>query len=212
MTRPDVRLYLVTDPSFDDLERVVVEGVEGGVTCVQVRDKRATPEQVERVVARLRSLLTGSGVPVLSNDVAVAGDGVHVGVSDTPPHELREAVGPGAVIGWSVNALDQLDHDPALEACDYVAASPVFVTPTKTDTSPPFGLDGVRALHARLDGRVPLVGIGGIDETNVVDVVRAGADGVAVVRAVGAALDPRAAAKELRSRIDAALADRGALG
>lgn len=211
MTRADVRLYLVTDPSFDGLERVVVEGVEGGVTCVQVRDKTATPEQVEQLVARLRSLLAGSGVPVLSNDVAVAGDGVHVGVSDTPPHELRETVGAEAVVGWSVNTLDQLDDDAALEACDYVAASPVFVTPTKTDTSPPFGIDGVRALRERLDGRVPLVGIGGIDATNVADVVRAGADGVAVVRAVGAAQDPRTAATELRSRIDAALADRGAL-
>lgn len=209
MTRIDVRLYLVTDPSFDDLERVVVEGVEGGVTCVQVRDKTATPEQVEQVVGRLRSLLAGAGVPVLSNDVAVAGDGVHVGVSDTPPHVLRESVGPGGVVGWSVNTLDQLDDEAALGACDYVAASPVFATPTKTDTSSPFGLDGVRALNERLDGRVPLVGIGGIDRTTVADVVRAGADGVAVVRAVGAAQDPRAAAKEMRSRIDAALADRG---
>lgn len=209
MTRIDVRLYLVTDPSFDDLERVVVEGVEGGVTCVQVRDKTATPEQVEQVVGRLRSLLAGAGVPVLSNDVAVAGDGVHVGVSDTPPHVLRETVGPGGVVGWSVNTLDQLDDEAALKACDYVAASPVFATPTKTDTSSPFGLDGVRALNECLDGRVPLVGIGGIDRTTVADVVRAGADGVAVVRAVGAAQDPRAAAKEMRSRIDAALADRG---
>ncbi len=211
MSSPDVRLYLVTDPSFEDLERVVVEGVEGGVTCVQVRDKAATPDHVAATVSRLRSLLAGSGVLVLSNDVVVDGDGVHVGTSDSPPHVVREQVGPGRVVGWSINSLHQLDDDRAVGACDYVAASPVFPTPTKTDTSTPFGLEGVRTLSRRLDGRVPFVGIGGLDADNVADVVRAGADGVAVVRAVGAATDPRAAARSLRARVDDALTARGVL-
>lgn len=207
----DLRLYLVTDPSYDDLDAIVAAAVAGGVTCVQVRDKNGTSAQREAAVARLRTGLPPSVAVLVNDDLAAAraGDGLHVGVSDTDPVTARALLGPDAVIGWSVNDVAQLEDAEQLAACDYVAASPVWSTPTKTDTTAPFGLDGVRELAALLGGRLPLVAIGGIDRDNVADVVAAGADGIAVVSAICAAEDPSSAAAGLLRAVDQGLATRG---
>lgn len=203
----DLRLYLVTDPAYADLDRVVGAAVAGGVTCVQVRDKQAGSDQLAALALRLRADLP-AGVAVLANDDVEAArlcDGLHVGVDDLPPAEARELLGPGAVIGWSINDLAQLDDEQQLAACDYVAASPVWTTPTKADADRPWGLSGVRALADALAGRLPLVAIGGIDAGSAGDVVAAGADGVALVSAICGADDPEAAARDLRLVIDHAL-------
>jgi thiamine-phosphate pyrophosphorylase len=101
------------------------------------------------------------------------------------------------VVGWSIHDRDQLGDHRALAACDYVAASPVWPTPTKIDTGTPWGLDGVTELRAGLPPDLPLIGIGGIAAGNADQVITAGADGVAVVSAICAAVDPRSAAAEL---------------
>ncbi|MCW2841364.1 MAG: thiE [Aeromicrobium sp.] len=206
----DLRLYLVTDPSYDDLESVVLAAVSGGTTCVQVRDKRPDADRVASV-RRLRTLLPDDVLLIANDDVAAAreGHGLHVGLDDIDPSVARRMLGRDAVIGWSINDLSQLDDAAQLEACDYVAASPVWATPTKTDTGTPFGLDGIRRIAERLDGRLPLVAIGGIDASSADEVIAAGADGICVVSAICAADDPRAASSELRSIVDSALARRG---
>ena len=208
----DLRLYLVTDPGFPDVARVALAGVTGGVTCVQVRDKD-DPARLRATSLALRRALPGR-VPVVANDdLEVAGlvDGIHVGVDDLPPTQARRVLGAHAIVGWSVNGVEQLDDLAALEACDYLAVSPVWPTPTKTDTTAPFGLDGVRAVADRLreiGWYRGLVGIGGISASTAASVVEAGASGVAVVSAVGAAADPTAAARGLRAEVDRALASR----
>lgn len=213
-TRLDVRLYFVTDPVFPDLARVAAAGVVGGVTCVQVRDKD-DPDRLCATSLAVRHALP-SQVPVLANDdleVAHLVDGIHVGVDDVSPVEARRVLGERAIVGWSINTVEQLDDLTALKACDYVAASPVWPTPTKPDSSPPFGLEGVRALADRLRAlghAVPLIGIGGISAGSAGTVVAAGASGVAVVSAVGAAADPAAAARGIRAEVDRALARREA--
>jgi thiamine-phosphate pyrophosphorylase len=195
-------VYLVTDPDVGAgrplLERVE-EALAGGVTCVQVRDKRAggraLVELTRALVARCRPL----GVPVLVNDrldvALVAGaDGLHVGASDVHPLDARACLPPGAILGFSVESLAEVRAAEALPV-DYLGVSPVFATPTKTDTAPPFGLAGLaiaRALTAR-----PLVAIGGIHPENAAAVMAAGADGLAVVSAVLAAPNPRLAAEHL---------------
>jgi thiamine-phosphate pyrophosphorylase len=209
--RADVGVYLVTDPSCPDLASVVAAAVEGGVSCVQVRDKKASPRERAERVAAIREIV-GGRVPVLVDDdldAARAGDGLHVGSDDVPPSVARAALGPTAVIGWSVGEPAQLDDLEQLTACDYIAASPVWATPTKADAGRPLGLAGVGALAHRLAGRLPLVAIGGIDATNAGEVISAGADGVAVVRAICMADDPAAAARALRGTVDRALASRG---
>ena len=88
------------------------------------------------------------------------------------------------------------------DGADYVGVSPVYATPTKTDHAAPLGLDGLRAIRAAT--KLPLVAIGGLHAGNAREVIRAGADGLAVVSAIVAADDPRAAAAELRRAIAAA--------
>lgn len=210
--RIDVRLYLVSDPTCPNLARVVDVAVGAGVTCVQVRDKQATRRIRAHSVERIRGAV-GGRVPVLVDDdldAARAACGLHVGPDDVRPAVARAALGPDAIIGWSIGHPAQLDDHEQLAACDYVAAGPVWATPTKPEADRPLGLDGVRVLAERLAGRLPLVAIGGIGAANAGAVIEAGADGVAVVRAICGADDPASAARELRATVDRALSSRSA--
>lgn len=210
----DPRLYLVTGDVGQDrrLVDVVRAAVAGGVTIVQLRDKYASTEQLSDTAAELREAIGGTGVPVLLNDdvdAAATADGLHVGPDDPPPDEVRGLLGPEALIGWSIHDLDQLADSARMTACDYVAVSPVWPTPTKPNTTKPFGLDGVTMISRMVPQSLPLLAIGGINADNAGSVISSGADGVAVVSAICAADDPERAARELRAVIDAALAVRG---
>ena len=200
----DWSLYLVTDRSLlggRALIEVVRAAVRGGVTVVQLREKdlstRAFIELAELLLVHLRPL----GVPLIINDrvdvaLAAGADGVHVGQSDMPADQARKLLGPERLLGLSLEYMDQF-YEPDLALVDYVAASPVFATPTKTDTAPPWGLDGLRALcHV---SPKPVVAIGGIHAGNATALREAGAAGLAVVSAICAAPDPEAAARALRA-------------
>lgn len=202
--RQRLRLYWVMDGT--DLDSAqgrarVVDALQSGVSCVQLRDKHSdTTQLIERAQILLR-LARPWRVLVLVNDrvdvaLAAGADGVHLGQNDTPLVQARAALGPYAVIGLSLEYPDQLVSADAI-AADYVAVSPVFDTPTKTNTAPAWGVEGLR--HARQFTRSPLVAIGGIDAARLPAVWATGVDGVAVVRAISQATDTGAAATQLRS-------------
>jgi thiamine-phosphate pyrophosphorylase len=207
---PDLSLYLVTDRSLS-LGRSTVDivraAVAGGVTCVQLREKSCTTGEFVAQARAVRELLAGTGVPLIINDrvdvaLAVGADGVHLGQSDMPLRDARAILGPTRLIGISAECLDDAVRaaaDGAADGADYVGISPVFPTPTKTDTALPLGLDGIRAIRTRI--RIPLVGIGGIGPANAAEVIRAGCDGIAVVSAIVSAADPCKAARELTTII-----------
>ncbi|MFZ5790838.1 MAG: thiamine phosphate synthase [Pseudomonadota bacterium] len=208
MTRrlPDVALMLVTDAAMTaarGLVATVLAAVEGGATMVQLRDKTAPDLVLVEVAQALKSRLAPLGVPLIVNDrVAVAraaqADGVHLGQTDGDPAAARAVMGPDALIGLSVSSSDEAAAvDPKL--VDYAGLGPVFATPTKPDAGLPLGLEGVRRLRSLLP--LPALAIGGIDRNNAQAVVSAGADGIAVVSAICAASDPRAATAELRRAI-----------
>jgi thiamine-phosphate pyrophosphorylase len=198
-------LYLVTDPDLigdRDLVDVVSGAVDGGATCVQLRDKRATTRRLVEDAGRLRAVLAPRGVPLLINDrvdvaLAVGADGVHLGRDDLDPVTARDLLGPDAIVGLSVETADDVDRARDL-AVDYVAVSPVFETPTKRDTLDAWGPDGLADVRRRTDHTI--VAIGGINRDTIGDVAASGADAVAVVSAVCAAPDPRAAAADLVTR------------
>lgn len=195
-------VYFVTaEPSNPDTLQIVKAAVAGGVRIVQLRDKTVATARRVAMLQRLKDSLPDDVIVIVDDDVraaaAVPGVGVHVGPDDDHPARVRQLLGDEVVVGWSIHDRDQLDDGDALACCDYVAASPVWPTPTKIDTGPPWGLEGVRALRAALPDGTPLVGIGGIHAGNAADVITAGADGVAVVSAISAAVDPRTAAAEL---------------
>jgi thiamine-phosphate pyrophosphorylase len=133
--------------------------------------------------------------------LAVDADGVHVGQDDMPAPLARKLMGPGKIIGVSVDNVEQ-----ALQAerdgADYLGAGPIFATPTKPDAAPPIGLDGLAEICRRVS--IPVVAIGGITAENAGAVIAAGADGVAVVSAVVAAENVEEAARRLRQVVEKA--------
>jgi thiamine-phosphate pyrophosphorylase len=207
----DPSLYLVTDRGLAagrPMPDMVRAAVSGGVTCVQVREKECPAREFVRQASALMDLLRPLGVPLIVNDrvdiaLAVEAHGVHLGQDDLPLRAARAILGPRRVIGISVDSVAQAvaaERDGA----DYLGVSPVFATPTKTDTAAPLGLAGLAAIRRAVG--IPLVAIGGIGARNAAEVIRAGADGVAVVSAIVAAADPQRAAAEIAARI------RGARG
>jgi thiamine-phosphate pyrophosphorylase len=188
----DARLYLVT-AARPDLTSFLEAAVRGGVDFVQIREKELPDGTLLAVLEEAREVTRRLGVPLVVNDrpdlaVLVGADYVHVGQDDLPPAAVRRF---GIPVGVSTHAPDQLARVDA----DYVGVGPVYETPTK-EGRPAVGLEYVR--HAAAHARLPWFAIGGIDETNVVDVVAAGARRIAVVRAIGAADDPERAAHALR--------------
>jgi thiamine-phosphate pyrophosphorylase len=122
------------------------------------------------------------------------------------PYDLvRRFMGPRAIIGLSVETWADVEQAQAFDV-DYLGVSPVFQTPTKTDTKAAWGLEGIRRIKAF--SRHPLVAIGGLNPANAAAAVQAGADGIAVVSAICASPDPRQAARDLAGRIQAALQAR----
>jgi thiamine-phosphate pyrophosphorylase len=207
--RIDYSLFLVTDRSLSrgrSTLEVVRAAVRGGVTCVQLREKTCSTREFIAEALRIKSFLDSSSVALIINDrvdvaLAVAADGVHLGQSDMPLAAARSIVGDSMVIGISVES-----RRDAVEAesggADYLGVSPIFATPTKTDTAAPLGLAGLQAIRRAV--KIPLVGIGGLNRGNAAEAVRSGADGVAVVSAIVAAEYPEQAARELKREIDAA--------
>ena len=202
MKREELRLYLVTDSDLclgRSLEEVVCEAVKGGVTMVQLREKSASTRTFVELAQRLKPVCEAAGVPLIINDrldvaLAVDADGVHIGQSDMPYEVARRILGPDKIIGLSVENFDDLERANALDV-DYVGISPVYGTPTKTDTAEPFGLEGLRrAVELSVH---PTVAIGGMNASTVGDVMAVGADGVAVVSAICSAPSPREATREL---------------
>ncbi len=165
--------------------------VAAGATVVQLRVKGPTAEIVDRGEG-----FAGLGVTFVVNDdvaaaVALGADGVHLGQDDPGAGQAGTA---GLLLGRSVSTLEE-----ALAAdADYLGAGPIWETPSKADAEPPIGLDGLRAICRAV--RLPVVAIGGIDASNAGDCIRAGAAGVATIRA---ALDPG-----LRRAVDEALGER----
>lgn len=201
-----LKLYLVTDRDLSlgrPLEEIVSEAVAGGVTMVQLREKDAATGEFVELGRRLMSLLKPLGVPLIINDrvdvaLAVDADGVHIGQSDMSYADARRLLGPEKIIGLSVENFEDLESANKLDV-NYIGISPVYGTPTKTDTAEPFGLEGLRkAVEMSVH---PTVAIGGMNVATVGEVIAAGTDGVAVVSAICSVESPRDAAAELATII-----------
>ena len=201
-TDNQLRLYLVTDRSFlrgRDLTDVVMQAVKGGVTMVQLREKDICTRDFVDLAQGLKTALYGTGVPLVINDridvaLAVDADGVHIGQSDMPYSIARQLMGPDKIIGLSVENFDDIEAANLLDV-DYIGVSPVFATPTKTDTATPFGLNGLtRAVDMSTH---PTVAIGGINGSNAREVIETGTRGIAIVSAIMGANDPTNAAQNL---------------
>ncbi|HXD59392.1 MAG TPA: thiamine phosphate synthase [Thermoleophilaceae bacterium] len=198
-------LYLVIDAEVDGrpADAVVEAALRGGVDLVQLREKERADEEIVAAGRRLRALCDEHDALLVVNDrpdlaLACDADAVHVGQEDEAIAGVRRTVGDELLIGVSTHSPDQVAA--ALEAdVDYFAVGPVHATPTKPGR-PAVGLELVRHA-AEVAGERPFFAIGGIDTGNVADVAAAGAERVAVVRAIRDADDPRAVAAQLRAAL-----------
>ncbi len=203
----DLSLYLVTDRPLSrgrDIEWIVEEAVKGGATIVQLREKDCSTAEFVALASRLKAALASLRIPLIINDridvaLAVDADGVHIGQSDMPYEIARRLLGKDKIIGLSVETMDEVTKANALDV-DYIGVSPVYSTATKTDTLPPFDLEGLK--HAAELSRHRIVGIGGMNENTVGDVIACGIEGVAVVSAIVSADSPCEAASSLAQIID----------
>ena len=201
----DPTLYVVLDRAVArgrSLEDLLGAVIDGGCRMVQLREKHWPSGRLLPIAERLLAQARRAGVTFIINDrvdvaVVVGADGVHLGQDDLPARAARSLLRPGMILGVSTHSVAQA-HQARDDGADYVALGSMFATATKPDFEL-VGPDLVRKL--RPDIRVPLVGIGGITADNVGDVMRAGADGVAVIAAVCAAPDPRAATRRLLEAI-----------
>ena len=179
----------------DDLETARV-AVEGGATVVQWRLKGVPRVDVVERGRATRSLCARHGIPFVVNDdveaaLMLGADGVHLGRDDEGAESARDH---GLMLGLSAATLEEAQA--ACGRADYIGAGPVWATPSKPDADPAIGLEGLREICTTVS--TPVVAIGGVDAGNAADCIRAGAAGVAVIRAA------RAAAA-LRQAVDAAL-------
>ena len=199
-------IYLVTDRSLcrgRALTEIVRQAAEGKVAYVQLREKELPARDFIDEAREIKKILELYHIPLIINDcveVALACDaaGVHLGQSDMPYSEARKALGEKAIIGLSVETWPDVEEAEKLNV-SYIAASPVFATPTKTDTKKPWGLAGLQRI--KNFSRHPVVAIGGINENNISDSIGAGADCIAVVSAICSADNPEIAARKLNDLI-----------
>jgi thiamine-phosphate pyrophosphorylase len=195
------RLYLVCDERPDEFLATVLGA---GVDIVQLRMKDASDEAIVATGQRFARAAAAHGALFVLNDrpdlvAAAAADGVHVGQDDMAVSAARAIVGPDRLIGLSTHSPAQVDRAADLDV-DYIGVGPVHATPTKPGR-PAVGLElvGYAAAHAA----VPFFAIGGISPENVRSVRSAGAERIAVVRALTEAPDPARAARRLRQGISA---------
>ncbi|MFA6147065.1 MAG: thiamine phosphate synthase [bacterium] len=198
------RLYVVTDEKVSRGRshlQVAEAAILGGADVVQLRDKEASSGSLYRVAQRIRKLTLDAKVPFIVNDrldiaLATGADGVHVGQDDLPASVVREILGPGRILGVSVDTVEEAllaEKDGA----DYLGVGPVFeARGTKPDAGEPVGVE--RIARIRRHCRLPIVAIGGIDAGNARSVREAGADAAAVISAIVSADDIAQAAKRLK--------------
>src|SRR3954447_12783821 len=200
------RLYLVAGArgGGPELRAFLDAALRGGVDVVQLREKLLDDDGIVTAARIFRAAADAHGALFVLNDrpdlvAACAADGVHVGQDDLEPAAARSIVGPDLIVGRSTHAPGQgaaADADPEV---DYLAVGPVHATPTKPGR-PAAGLEYVAWAAANVT--TPWFAIGGIDAVTLPAVVARGATRIVVVRSIGDAADPEAAARALRSGLE----------
>lgn len=196
-------LYLILDQQYTNRDIVSIggEAIEAGVDVIQYREKSLPKKDALKIAEKLRNITAASGIPFIINDdpalaLAVDADGVHLGQEDIPVYVARRIIGKGKIIGLSTHS-----HQEAVDAnscdIDYIGFGPIFQSATKMVTLP-LGVDAIRMIRDCVT--VPVIAIGGINQENVADVMKSGADGVAIISAILSADDIKQAVRELKEK------------
>ncbi len=205
MSPHEWRTYLVTGATHSagrSTEQIAEAAIDGGIDVIQLRYNDRSARERYRTGRRLREVTDAADVPLIVNDridlaAAIGADGVHLGQSDLPVDVARDQLGSSAIVGVSASTVAEATAAAAAGA-DYLGVGAVFSTSSKDvpDEENGIGTERIRAVADAVG--IPVIGIGGIDASNASRVREAGATGVAVISAITAADDPRAATAALR--------------
>jgi len=202
--REQLILHVLTDREWSrgrDAQAVARAALDSGATVIQLRDKKATTRTLVKEGLALRALTRERGALLIVNDrinvaLAIEADGAHVGQDDDMPVALaRKLLGPDRILGVSAGNLEEA-HVAVTGGADYLGVGPIYATHTKANAGEPVGLSLITELANRYS--TPLIAIGSIKAENAAAVLRAGALGIAVIRAVVSAEDIVAATRALR--------------
>jgi|GEM_PF-422741 len=190
-------LYFITDSGFGRKHEDLAEiALKAGIRIIQFREKKMSTRNMFFTAKKIRKLTREYGATFIVNDrvdlaLAVDADGVHIGQDDLPVEAVRDIF--NGIIGVSTHNVEEAKN--AEKYADYISAGPVFYTKTKRDAGKPIGIDGLRRIVESV--RIPVVAIGGINRENILDVLKTGVEGVAVISAIACSKDPENAAREL---------------
>ena len=183
------RIYPITNVELSGISHTgqVRSLVEAGCRFVQIREKSRSGREIFNAVTESVAIANEAGVHVIVNDrvdvaIAARAHGIHLGQDDLPPQEARRLLGDEAIIGYSTHSVEQA-IDAVNLPIDYIAIGPIFATATKDRPDPIVGLENLRKVREAI-GEFPLVAIGGINISNLRDVLTAGADSAAVIRGI----------------------------
>lgn len=200
MNTVDLSLYLVTDNS-DDVERflnTIEEGIKGGVTVVQIREKTADTLDFYNLALKVKEITTKYNVPLIINDrvdiaLAIDADGVHVGQSDMPCDITRKLIGPNKILGVSAATIPEAKKAEE-DGADYIGTGAVFPTATKDD-APKVTKEELKEIVESIG--IPVVAIGGINLDNAGELADTGIAGLSVVSAIMSSDNPKKSSEEL---------------
>ena len=184
----NIGLYFITDAGLSkkDIFEDVKAAIKGGVKIVQYREKNKTKEGMIEEAKKIKEICKGNNVFFLINDsvdiaLEVGADGVHLGLDDISYEKARKLLGKEKIIGLTAHNMEEAINFEKIGA-DYIGVSPVFGTTTKKDAGRAMGLEKFRKIVNAVN--IPCIGIGGINEDNMEEVIKAGADGVAMISAI----------------------------
>ncbi|SDI54074.1 thiamine phosphate synthase [Desulfosporosinus hippei] len=201
----DYSLYLVTDRKIlgsRDLAACVEKAIQGGVTLVQLREKSVSSKEFLELALRVKEITSHYEIPLIINDrldiaLAVDAEGLHIGQDDLPMIKARELFGKDKIIGVSASTLEEALLAQQ-QGADYLGVGAIFSTATKAD-APEVSLEQLSQIKKSVS--IPIVAIGGINLSNLKQVIGTGIDGVSVVSAILAQEDILQAAKKFREFI-----------
>ncbi|HJJ43957.1 MAG TPA: thiamine phosphate synthase [Methanocorpusculum sp.] len=200
-------LYVVTDEDLSNGRshaEIAQLATIGGADVIQLRDKKMNAADLFAVALQIREITKDKALFIVNDrvDIALASkaDGVHLGQRDLPVKAVRRIVPNDFIIGISIGSVDEALKG-VRDGANYVAVSPVFSTSSKQDAGLGLGVSCIAAVRKAVPANIPVVGIGGLNSENILEVISAGLDGVCVIFAVVSAPDITKAAKDLREKI-----------
>ena len=196
----DFGLYFITDSNLT--KKTVIDDVKaaikGGVNIIQYREKGASTKQMLKEAAEIKKLCQKNNIIFLINNridiaLAVDADGVHIGQDDMPYETARKLLGKNKIIGVTTHNIEESVEAEKIGA-DYIGLSPIFLTSTKADAGKACGPEMIKKVKSNV--KIPIAAIGGINESNVGQVLKAGGKNIAIISAILTKEDVETAVKE----------------